>query len=49
MERKILSVDSIHKTGVNVFVFGEVKVGMIRDVNVRFGDSLSSFSVIELR
>lgn len=29
-------VDSIHKT--EVMVFGEVKVGMTRDVQVNFGD-----------
>lgn len=36
--RKTLNVDSIHKTEVIVMVFGEVKVGMTRDVQVNFGD-----------
>lgn len=38
-------VDSIHKT--EVMVFGEVKVGKTRDVQVNFGDGWSLFSVIQ--
>lgn len=34
----MLIVDSIHKRVVIVLVFGEVKGGMTRDVNVKFGN-----------
>lgn len=39
----------VHKTRVIVLVFGEVKVGMARDVYVNFGGGRSPFSVFKLR
>lgn len=36
--REGLHVDSSHKTGVIVLVFGEVKTGRTRDVHTKCGD-----------
>lgn len=44
MERRTLSLDCIHKTGVMVLVFAEVEVGMTTDVHTNFGHLMAVFS-----